>query len=207
VGRRTIAAANAPVLKVLRGDFFCCPFGGNARPWGTEAHPAHGETANAIWKMEDERHGDHVHALHLSLKTKVRSGRVDKEIFLRDGHNALYCQHTLSRMSGPMTLGHHAMLRFPSQPGSGRLTTSKFIFGQVCDNFESPERGGYSSLKPGAEFKELDRVPTNTGEWADLSRYPARRGFEDLVMLVSDPNLLRLTAVTFPEKRYVCSAL
>ena len=24
------------VLKVLRGDFFCCPFGGNARPWRTE---------------------------------------------------------------------------------------------------------------------------------------------------------------------------
>jgi hypothetical protein len=136
------------VLKVLRGDFFCCPFGGNARPWRTETHPPHGETANAIWKMEDERHGNGVHALHLSLKTKVRSGRVDKEMFLHDGHNALYCQHIISGMSEPMTLGHHAMLRFPSQPGSGRLTTSKFIFGQVCDDFESPERGGYSSLTP-----------------------------------------------------------
>src|SRR5438067_1203226 len=110
------------VLKVLRGDFFCCPFGGNAQPWRSERHPPHGETANAIWKGEAERHENGVHALHLSLKTNARVGRVDKEIFLRDGHNAVYCQHTLSGMSGPMTLGHHAMLRFPSRPGSGWLT-------------------------------------------------------------------------------------
>src|ERR1035441_7468519 len=33
-----------PILKVLRGDFFCLPFGG-------ERHPVHGETANARWQF------------------------------------------------------------------------------------------------------------------------------------------------------------
>jgi len=33
-----------PILKALRGDFFCLPFGGNATPFGREKHPVHGET-------------------------------------------------------------------------------------------------------------------------------------------------------------------
>src|SRR5688500_13812239 len=41
-----------PILKVLRGDFFCMPFGGNEKPWRGERQPAHGETANATWKFE-----------------------------------------------------------------------------------------------------------------------------------------------------------
>ena len=72
-------------------------------------------------------------------------------------------------------------------PGSGLVSTSRFVYGQVFPKvFEAPENRGYSCLKPGAEFKSLQKVPTLTGETADLTRYPARRGFEDLVMLVSD---------------------
>jgi hypothetical protein len=77
--------------------------------------------------------------------------------------------------------------------------------------FRSPElseKGGYSWLKQGAEFSSLAKVPTITGENADLTRYPARRGFEDLVMLVSDASLpFAWTAVTFPRERYVWFAL
>lgn len=59
-------------------------------------------------------------------------------------------------------------------------------------------------LKPGARFHRLDRVPTITGELADLSRYPARRGFEDIAALVTKPGgTFAWTAVTFPEEGYV----
>jgi hypothetical protein len=193
------------VLKVLRGDFFCCPFGGNERSWRGEKHPPHGETANAIWKLEEERHAGNVHSLRLSLTARVRSGRVEKEIVLRDGHHALYCRHTILGMAGPMPLGHHAMLQFPAQPGSGRLSTSPFVLGKVCDVFDAKAS---SVLKPGAEFARLDRVPTANGGWADLSRYPARPGFDDLVMLVAKPDVpFAWTAVTFPRQRYVWFAL
>jgi hypothetical protein len=112
-------------------------------------------------------------------------------------------------MSGPMNLGHHAMLKFPDLPGSGFVTTSRFVYGQVFPQaFELPENRGYSWLKPGAEFKSLERVPTQNGETADLTRYPARRGFEDLVMLVSDAKApFAWTAVSFPGERYVWFAL
>ena len=197
------------IIKVLRGDFFCMPFGGNMSPYRGERHPVHGETANARWRLQSLSKTDDRTCLHLSLRTRVRTGRVDKRITLVDGHNALYCQHVISEMSGAMNLGHHAMLRFPDEPGSGVISTSRFKYGQVFpEPVECPAEGGYSILKPGAEIKTLARVPTITGETADLSRFPARRGFEDLIQLLSDPKApFAWTAVTFPKQRYVWFAL
>ena len=198
-----------PLLKVLRGDFFCLPFGGNATPFGRERHPVHGETSNARWQFRSLETLSGRTCLHLSLKTQVRRGRVDKRIWLMEGQNTVYCQHVVSGMSGPMNLGHHAMLKFPETPGSGVLSTSRFVYGQVFPQpFELPENGGYSWLKVGGEFKSLEKVPTITGETTDLTHYPARRGFEDLVMVVSDPSVpFAWTAVTFPKERYVWFAL
>lgn len=197
------------IIKVLRGDFFCLPFGGNDTPYKGEKHPVHGETANARWRFEalDRRQGRV--SLRLSLQTKIRVGRVDKAISLVEGHNAIYSEHIISGMRGPMGMGHHAMLKFPIAPGSGVISTSGFLFGQVFPGeFESPEKGGYTSLKPGAEFTSLDRVPMLNGRSADLSRFPARRGFEDLVLMVTDPQVpFAWTAVTFPNERYVWFAL
>jgi hypothetical protein len=51
-------------------------------------------------------------------------------------------------------------------------------------------------------------VPTQSGECTDLSFFPARRGFEDLVLLESDDRPpLAWTAVTFPAEGYVWFAL
>lgn len=188
------------ILRVLRGDFFCLPFGGNTTPYRGERHPVHGETANAEWKMESHA-GD---ALHLSLRTRVRPGRVDKFVSLRD--NAVYQRHVVSEMSGPMNFGHHAMLKCPEE---GVISTSRFVRGQVLPTpFEQPEQRGYSALKTGATFKTLKRVALAAGGQTDLSRYPARRGFEDLVMLTGDDTLpFAWTAVTFPGQRYVWFAL
>ncbi len=197
-----LESSSPPILRVLRGDFFCMPFGGNATPYRGERHPIHGEVANAKWKWEAAASG----RLHVSLRTKVRRGRVDKYIELRPGQTAVYQRHVISGMTGRMNLGHHAMLKFRSP---GVISTSRFVFGQVFpERFEQPAQGGYSLLKPGAQFSTLARVPTVTGEWADLSRYPARRGFEDLVTLVADERLAwAWTAVTFPQERFVWFAL
>jgi hypothetical protein len=198
-----------PIIRALRGDFFCLPFGGNATPFRGEKHPVHGETANVRWRFESLQAKGGRTCLHLSLKTKVRPGRVDKRIWLMDSENVIYSRHVVAGMSGPMNLGHHAMLKFPDVPGSGLVSTSRFVYGQVFPKaFEVPENRGYSWLKPGAEFRSLEKVPTLTGETADLTRYPARRGFEDLVMLVSDVAApFAWITVTFPQQRYVWFAL
>lgn len=200
--------ATPNILKVLRGDFFCMPFGGNSSPFDGERHPVHGEVANANWKFEglDKNDGP---ALRLSLATKVRPARVDKTIALRRGHHAIYSRHVIFDATGPTTIGHHAMLKFPDEPGSGVISTSRFVYGQVFpEPVERPENRGYSMLKPGAEFDSLARVETITGETTDLARYPARRGFEDLVMLAGDTNApFAWTAVAFAKQRYVWFAL
>jgi hypothetical protein len=198
-----------PIIKVLRGDFFCMPFGGNATDFAGEKHPVHGETANGRWHFESLETRDGKTSLHLSLNTRIRRSRVDKIISVADGQNIVYSRDVISKAAGPMSFGHHAMLKFPDSPGSGVISTSRFVFGQVFpQTFERPEQGGYSFLKPGAEFQSLDAVPAINGETADLTRYPARRGFEDLVMMVADANEpLGWSAVTFPKERHVWFAL
>ncbi len=197
------------ILRSLRGDFFCMPFGGNETAYRGEKHPVHGEVANARWKFESIDKGSSATCLHLSLNTKIRRGRVDKRICLIKDHAALYCRHTISGMSGKMPLGHHAMIKFPDTPGSGVISTSPFVYGQTFYGpVERPESRGYSILKPNTAFDSLKRMPMITGEMTDLSRYPARRGFEDLVMLISDDKRpFAWTAVTFPKERFVWFAI
>jgi len=193
------------VIRALRGDFFCMPFGGNSTPLGRERHPPHGEPANALWMLESLRRD----SIHLSLKTRARSGRIDKFLTLIRGHHAIYARHQISGMSGRTCLGHHAMLRFHDEPGCGVISTSRFTFGQVFpEPVERPENRGYSMLKPGAVFRSLKEVPTVFGNRTDLSHYPARRGYEDLVLLAADVRApLAWTAVAFPKQRYVWFAL
>lgn len=204
-----LARSIPPIIAGLRGDFFCMPFGGNETAFGRERHPVHGETANARWKFESITKTKGECTLHLSLQTKIRKGRVDKTITLRDGHPAIYSRHLVSNLRGPMPLGHHAMLKFPDDPASGMVSTSRFVYGQVFPGeFEKPDVGGYPSLKPGARFESLEAVPMTSGEIADLTRFPARKGFEDLVMIVSSPDVpFAWTAVSFPRQRYLWFAL
>jgi hypothetical protein len=203
-----LAPETPALLRALRGDFFCAPFGGNGTPWRGEKHPPHGESANATWRLKAfERNADRL-TLHASLRTTARAGNVDKFITLIEGHAAVYQRHEI-RGRGPMCVGHHALVRFPDSPGSGVVSTSRFVHAQVLpDLFERPENRGYQSLKPDAAFRSLDRVPTLTGELADVSRFPARRGYDDLVMLSADPKLpFAWNAVTFPRERHVYFAL
>lgn len=201
--------AEAPgLLKALRGDFFCAPFGGNGVPWRGEKHPPHGETANATWRLKAfERAGERL-TLQARMELSVRKGGAEKFLTLVEGHTAVYQRHVLTGR-GPMSVGHHAMLKFPETEGSGVVTTSRFVRAQVLPElFERPENYGYSALKTGAEFRSLEKVPLANGGETDVSRYPARKGFDDLVMLTADPKLaLAWTAVTFPAERYVYFAL
>ncbi len=192
------------MLRVARGDFFCVPFGGNATTYRDERHPAHGETANRDWKFESLARVDDTVTLHTSLRTRARRGRVDKRLILRDEHAAVYSEHILSGMSGPMPIGTHPMLLFPDQPGAGVISTSAFKRGFVVPTaWEHPEAKGYSLLKLGAGFSSLQRVPAAAGGTIDLSRYPARRGFEELVELISDARLpFAWSAVTLPSEGY-----
>jgi len=202
--KETINASTPQVVRVMRGDFFCMPFGGNEKHYKGEIHPPHGETANGKWRLEASSR----QCLHLFMMTSVRKGRVDKVIRLVPGQTAIYSQHVISGMKGPMSLGHHPILRVP-EGVTARVSLSPFRFGQVFPGMlEDPAKGGYSLLKAGERFSSLERVPQIDGNWADLSVYPAREGYEDLVLMSSNPeSQFSWIALTVPEKRYVWFSL
>lgn len=180
-----------PVLQILRGDFLCFPFGGNPGV----AH-VHGDPANAPWKLK-RRSEDQ---LVLGLDLKSPKGRMEKVISIRPGHRAVYQEHLLSGFSGRFNFGNHAILHIPEDEGEARISVSPFRFGAVKpDAFPDPRFGEYGALKTGAVFKDLAKVPLATGGHTDLSVYPAREGFEDLIMVSSRPADFAWTAVTFRD--------
>ncbi len=185
-----------PLLSALRGDFFCMPFGGSEEPYLGEVHPLHGEPANGAWSLDALRQD----SIDLIYECKIRPGRVFKSIRLGDG--VVYQRHTVIGAKGPMSFGHHAMVKFRS---NGLVGMSPQVWGQVFPGqFEDPAEGGYTSLEAGAEFGTLSRVPLANGGTSDLTEYPAREGFEDLVQVAADPKeRLAWAAVTFPDESYV----
>jgi hypothetical protein len=198
-----------PLLRALRGDFFCLPFGGNGTPWKKEHHPPHGQTASGTWSYQSLKTTAAEVTLTVEMRLSIRRGRVIKSIRLRAGEANIYCRHELRGFSGPMSLGHHAMLQFPHEEGSGQIALSPWRDGRVCPQpFESAEQGGYSALKPGAPFRDLRHVPLAAGGTTDLTRYPARAGFEDLVMVSARPTRgLAWSTVSFPKQGYLWFAL
>lgn len=197
------------IIRVLRGDFFCAPFGGNGTVCNGEKFPVHGEPANNMWEFVEAKQNSRELIAEFSLKATIRPGQIRKLVRLVGAQTCLYQRHTLTGFTGSLPMGHHAMLKFPDAPMSGTLSTAPFVYGQVFPTaFENPALGGYQSLKPAATFKDLHQVPAIDGSTADLTHYPARPGFEDLVMIVTNPkHRLGWTAVTFPREGYVWFAL
>ncbi len=200
-----VPAETLPILKVLRGDFFCLPFGHNTAPYRGEKHPVHGEVANRLWQPIEQRRTGRGISLHLRMPVKVRRGTVDKRLALVAGHNIVYQQNLISGMTGPMLVGHHPNIQFPDRPASGKIVLRPFLFGATCPTMvERPEDGSYTFLKNGVTFHDLRRVPTIWGTIADLSVYPNYRGFMDLALMVNDPKQeFGWSSITFPREGYV----
>lgn len=204
----------APVLNMLRGDFFCMPFGGNSDEVNGEKHPPHGEIAADTWRViSKEKTGD-VMKVALVIDTRIRKGRVSKELSLVDGQNVVYSRHVIDGFSGRVPLGHHATLAMPDKEGSVRIATSAFRFGMTCPGvFSDPAKKEYQSLAAGAKFTELAKVPVawKDAPDADLTKMPGRQGFADLIQLVNEPwektNGPAWVAATFADAGFVWFSL
>ena len=204
----------APVLVTLRGDFFCMPFGGNSAEVAGEKHPPHGEIVGELWEVVGTKQAGDVSTLTMEIDTKVRKGRVIKELSLVDGQNAVYSRHTIEGFAGRAPLGHHATLAMPEKEGAVRIATSPIRFGMTCPGvFSDPKQREYQALLPGAKWTDLAKVPV---AWkgaadADLTRLPGRYGYADLVQLVNESSEKTggpaWTTATFADEGYLWFAL
>lgn len=167
------------LLSVLRGDFFCLPFGPQ------DDGPPHGDPANADWSLaaRDDR------SLTLHQQTTDSGAFIEKTLSVRPGHHAVYAEHRISKLDGGFSYGTHPILDLSGLPeGSARVSVSPFRWASVFPGvFSDPANGETQALAGGATFTDLGKVPLAAGGTADLTRYPARAGNEDLVMMVNEP--------------------
>lgn len=197
------------MLQALRGDWFCSAFGENAEPYHGQRLPPHGETANRQWNPIARGQSIAGTWMCLGLDLSVQGGSCEGTTALVKGHSLIYQRHDLSGLTGPINPGHHATLQFPDAEGAGRLSCSALIHAQsYVDFIDGPTSRSYSYLQPHTAISDLRAAPLVSGVTADLTRFPARRGFDDVVILCADPSLaFAWTAVTFPEQGYVWFAL
>ena len=126
------------VLNALRGDFFCMPFGANARSWRGEQHPLHGEPAGGAWRIESARRTAGGAEFVAVLRPRVRPGLIRKRLSLVDGQTVVY------RFKRELSPGSLAAAR---QGLSGR---SKFVWlaDHWQDYFEAvPVQAGIATLE------------------------------------------------------------
>jgi hypothetical protein len=189
-----------PVLRVLRGDFLCAPFGpSDVLPDETRVH---GATANGRWV----RGSADIHHLEAVLEPTVMGARIRKIVRIHPHQAVVYQEHIFEGGSGSLPVGHHAMLRAPEPLYLG---FSRWIWaGTAPEPLEPDPKVGRSLLAYPQEITDLSRVRLAAGGTADLSRYPTLEAHDDLVMLVADPKLpFAWSAATAPHAGWVWFAL
>lgn len=143
--REHINVEIADVTRVLRGDFFCLPFGANPEPVEGVSYPAHGESANRCWDfvglVDEGAHTD----LHLCMDLEARPGTIEKIIRLYRREPVIYQENRISEVAGKTTLGYHPTPQFPPGLGTGIIDFSKTLAGFVSPlPAGDPAQKGYS---------------------------------------------------------------
>ncbi len=173
-------AIDVPILEPLRGDFFCMPFGANEED--TNPFVGHGDPSTRDWEYVSEKHSDPVTTLTLGMELKQSAGSVTKEVSIIEGEQVIYTRDTISGVSGPMPLGHHATLG--THNGELTIRTSPISFGR-CNPYDVLHTQGreYYSCASLGRFTELEDVPTiwKVPESTDCTVFPAREGYVDII--------------------------
>ncbi|MCK5113138.1 MAG: hypothetical protein KAR11_00050 [Phycisphaerae bacterium] len=182
----------AAVLKPLRGDFFCMPFGANSDEIDGKKYPVHGESAVKKWTFRSVDKNDNITKLKLSMNTRIAKGKIDKLTMIVDGHSAVYQTHVLRGFSGAAPLGYHHTIAVPEdKPESLLVSSSPIHFGRTApvDLAAAAADGEYNALANCEKFTNLSRVPTiyKKPAFTDCSKFPTRYGYGDVLQIYQKP--------------------
>ena len=166
-----------PILDVLRGDFWCLPFG--PQPDGVP----HGSAASEAWEIQEWS----PQRVTMAQQPMDVGGRLRRTVWINETDSAVYQEFRVDGVQGRFPVGSHPVLDM-SGGGQAHVTTSPMRWCSVAPGlFSDPARGEHQVLQPGATFTSLNAVPCSDGSTLDLANYPTPSGHEDLVMLVNDP--------------------
>ena len=189
-----------PMLKLLRNDFFCAPFGDSDIL--SEENRAHGSTANDKWRAINIT----PKKIELQLCANIMEADVRKIISIEDEHSVIYEEHIFKGGGGKIPIGHHLMLKADSPL---KLSFSNFILGATPPSpIETAPELGQSFLQYPQKFSSLNNVKLSNGNTMDLSEYPKMEKHEDLLMMISDDSLpFAWSAAVNSKSRWVFFAL
>lgn len=193
-----LAPDTPPVIQMLRGDFFCAPFGAADITPGT---PSHGHPASGTWRQTAAT----ATTLDTVLDETVLGATITKHVELRDGETIVYQRHEMIGGNGRTPLGHHAML---NAGGPLNLSFSPYTTALTPPvPFElMPE--GRPLLPEGLTIDDLTRAPRAGGGHVDLTVFPTAPDTEALFMLVSDKRApFGWIGATCPAENWVWFAL
>jgi hypothetical protein len=195
----------ASTMQVMRGNYFCFPFGVNAEPVNGKLQPLHGVTANECWDFDGVVKKGKETTLTIRMELTPDDGEAQKIIRIVEGHPAMYINHLIKGFSGRSSVGNHPCIQCSDTPGSAYIDLSEPLAGFTPPiPLGTPDKMGYYLLKCGEQFADRRKVLTVHGDTADLTRYPLPRGYEDAAMFISDPaNEFCFASVSVPEKGFL----
>ena len=191
-----LESSTPKMLKYLRGDFFCAPFGASDL-LADETRP-HGSSANDKW---NDIHIDDS-SIKLRLSKNISGAELIKEISIRENETVIYQKHTFVGGEGKIPVGHHAMLRIPSR---AFISFSDFDFaGTPPQPIETESNLGRSILKYPQQFSHLTNIKRFDNAAIDVSIYPFDTNHEDLYMIISRKDIpFGWSAVSCPDEGWL----
>jgi len=193
------------LLKRLRGDWVCLPFGTPGKPrtdldtrWleGLDVNlespddTQHGSCANSRWVLESEE----AHALSISFAPDVRFpiARIERRITVADGNPAIHCEtRVAARRDCELQWGVHPTFRLPPSPGSFEIAfgAGKLTVLTYPGIFEK----GVSRVAHARVCDGLDLVPMIDGTTRSFSSLPLPFDTEELLLVAGHNGEARLT--------------
>lgn len=184
-----------PMLKMLRGDFFCAPFGDSDLM--EDETRGHGSSANDLWVLTEATNS----SMKFKLFRKILGSELTKEITIHENEQVVYQKHIFQGGEGNIPVGHHAMIKVKSK---AYLSFSDFSFaGTPPKPIEPDPISGRSILKYPQKFSELTSIKLNDNSFADASVYPFNSNHEDLFMVISKKDTIGWSALSCPDEGWV----
>jgi len=188
--------ATPPMLKFLRGDFFCTPFG--ASDVLEDEIRAHGASANDKWNDIQISSS----SIKLKLSKNISGAELIKEISISENESVIYQKHTFIGGKGRIPVGHHLMLKIPNK---AFISFSDFVFaGTPPDPIETEKDQGRSLLKYPQNFTDITSMQRFDNKAIDASVYPFDTNHEDLYMIISKKDIpFGWSAVSCPDEGWL----
>ena len=167
-------AAAPPLLKRLRGDWLCLPFGLPGRPrtdldadWlvGLDANlespdPAqHGACSNANWRLEKAE--PHALAMSFAPDEQFPISRIERRISAADGDPTIQVETRIAaRASCELQWGVHPTFRLPEEPGAFEIGFGGDVTAYTYPGFFEQ---GVSRIAHGRTCAGIEAVPMLDG--------------------------------------------